>query len=189
MPATKPTPLSFLLSRLKANPKADYASLRKAAEKRKLKVWPIMYGRAQAMLGLVPMAKRGQGKAAKAKAGKAGKTPRKPGRPVSANSKSAKIRELLETGASPAAIAKQVGASVNLVYKVRFTMGAAKKRGPGRPPKAKLPGRRGPGRPRKTVGVDGLDGLVTAIREQTRQAQQLRAALEKVRELVEGALG
>lgn len=181
--------MSFLLSRLKRNPKADYATLRKAAEKRKLTVWPIMYGRAQAMLGLVPMAKRGQGKAAKAKAGKADKTPRKRGRPVSPDSKSGRIRELLKKGGSAADIAKQVGATVSLVYQVRSSMGAAKKRGPGRPPKSKLPGRRGPGRPRKAVGVDGLDGLVTAIREQTRQAQQLRAALEKVREIVEGALG
>lgn len=185
MPATKPTPLSFLLSRLKRNPKADYASLRKAAEQRKLKVWPIMYGRAKAMLGLVPMAKRGQGKAAKAKAGKA---PAKRGRPVSADSKSGRIRELLKKGGSPADIAKQVGATQSLVYYVRSSMGAAKKRGPGRPPKAKLPRRRGPGRPRKAVGVDGLDGLVTAIREQSRQAQQLRDVLERVRELVESAL-
>lgn len=186
MPATRPTPLSFLLSRLKRNPKADYASLRKAAEKRKLEVWPVMFGRAKALLGLVPMARRGQGKAAKATAAK---KPGKRGRPVSADSKSAKIRELLKKGGSPAEIAKQVGATVSLVYTVRSNMGAAMKRGPGRPPKAKLPSRRGPGRPRKATGVDGLDGLVTAIREQTKQAQQLRAALEKVRELVAGALG
>jgi hypothetical protein len=37
--------------------------------------------------------------------------------------------------------------------------------------------------------VDGLDGLVSAIREQSRETQRLRAALERVRELVEGALG
>jgi transposase-like protein len=184
MPATKPTPLSFLLSRLKANPKADYASLKAGAEKQKLKVWPIMYGRAKALLGLVPSAKRGQGRAAKAS-----KAPGKRGRSVSADSKSAKIRELLSSGASAAEIAKQVGASANLVYAVRSKMGMTGKRGPGRPQKAKLPVRRGPGRPRKAAGMDGLDGLVTAIREQTRQAQQLRATLEKVRELVAGALG
>lgn len=185
MAVKKQTPLEFLVARLKANPKADYGALKAVAEKRKLEVWPVMFGRAKALLGLVPMAKRGQGKAAKARARKA---PGKRGRPVSANSKSARIRELLKTGASAADIAKQVGASVNLVYGVRHRLGAAKKRGPGRPPKVTLPVRRGPDRPRKALGVDGLDGLVTAIREQSRQAHQLRAALERVRELVAEAL-
>ena len=87
MAAKKTNPgFDFIVAALKKNPKATYKDIAAAAAKKKLKVFPIMFGRAQAMLGIVKQAKRGKGKAAKAKA-KAAKavkaTPAKrgPGRP------------------------------------------------------------------------------------------------------------
>lgn len=71
--------MDFIVDSLKSNRGAKYADIADAAAKKKLKVYPIMFGRAQALLGIVKMAPRGQGKAARKKAGLAPK--RGPGRP------------------------------------------------------------------------------------------------------------
>src|SRR5262245_55647832 len=95
--------MEFLVSALKSNRKAAYADLKAKADAKKLEIYPIMFGRAQALLGIVKSAKRGQGKAAKAAAAKAGAGKR--GRPVgsgTAGSKSDRIRALLSSGLSAA---------------------------------------------------------------------------------------
>ena len=72
--------MEFIVDNLKSNRNAKYADVAAAAAKKKLKIWPIMWGRAQALLGIVKSAPRGQGKMARAKrAAAAGK--RGPGRP------------------------------------------------------------------------------------------------------------
>lgn len=88
MAAKKANPgFDFIIAALKKDPKATYKDIAAAAAKKKLKVFPIMFGRAQAMLGIVKQAKRGDGKAKKAKAAKATKAAkaapakRGPGRP------------------------------------------------------------------------------------------------------------
>ena len=81
MAAKKPSPaMDFIVSQLKKNPKVAYADVRARAESRRLTIYPIMYGRAQAMLGLVKMAPRGSGKKAKAAAARAGAAPTANGR-------------------------------------------------------------------------------------------------------------
>ena len=80
MAAKKPNPaMDFIVSSLKSNRGTSYKDIAEAATKKRLKVYPIMFGRAQALLGIVKMAPRGQGKAARAKAGLAPR--RGPGRP------------------------------------------------------------------------------------------------------------
>ena len=75
--AKKPNPaMDFIVASLKSNRNAKYSDIAEAAAKKRLKVFPIMFGRAQALLGIVKAAPRGQGKAARAKAAKRG-----PGRP------------------------------------------------------------------------------------------------------------
>jgi len=82
MAAKKANPgFDFIIAALKKDPKATYKDIAAAAAKKKLKVFPIMFGRAQAMLGIVKQAKRGDGKAKKAKAAKAAPAKRGPGRP------------------------------------------------------------------------------------------------------------
>ena len=68
--ATKKTSpaMEFVVAALKKNPKVEYAAVKEAASKKGLTVFPIMYGRAKALLGLVKVSPRGTGKAAKAKA-------------------------------------------------------------------------------------------------------------------------
>ncbi len=56
----------FLVEQLRAQPTVSYGELRREAEARGLKLAPIMYGRAKALLGLVPVRPRGQGRARKA---------------------------------------------------------------------------------------------------------------------------
>lgn len=84
MAAKKKSPgFEFIITALKKNRKANYQDISAAAAQKKLKVFPVMFGRAQMILGIVKAAKRGTGKVAKAKAQKArvaaGK--RGPGRP------------------------------------------------------------------------------------------------------------
>ncbi|MEZ5966636.1 MAG: hypothetical protein R3F56_22555 [Planctomycetota bacterium] len=66
--------MDFIVESLKKNSKASYADIHAAAEKRGYTIYPINYGRAKAILGLVKVAPRGQGR-------KAVKTGRGPGRP------------------------------------------------------------------------------------------------------------
>jgi hypothetical protein len=78
MAAKKPSPqFDFIVDQLKKNPNAAYGEIAAAAQKKGMKVFPIMYGRAKAMLGLVASAPRGSGKATRKKAAaKAAKAPK-----------------------------------------------------------------------------------------------------------------
>lgn len=174
----------FLVSALKANKDAEYADLKKKADEKGLKVFPIMFGRAKTVLGLIKAKPRGSAKAAKTGAKKAGKKARKGpapkrGRPAGGGaSKSDRIRELLRAGEAPVAIAKKVGCTTGLVYNVKNSMG----RGSGR---ATL--RRGPGRPPKAArSAEGLGGIIEALQQSDRERGQLLRALEQIRGIVEG---
>ncbi len=85
MVAKKTNPaMEFIVDSLKSNRSVAYRDIAEAAAKKRLKVFPIMFGRAQALLGIVKSAARGQGKAAKAARVKAGAqmgVKRGPGRP------------------------------------------------------------------------------------------------------------
>lgn len=58
---------AFLVTELKQNQQARYGDLLAAASAKGLKVYPVMFGRAQAMLGIVKQSKRGAGKVARRK--------------------------------------------------------------------------------------------------------------------------
>ncbi len=55
----------FVVGLLEKNPEAPYAEIAAAAQKKGFKIYPIVYGRAKAKLGLVPTAPRGSGAARK----------------------------------------------------------------------------------------------------------------------------
>jgi hypothetical protein len=109
-------------------------------------------------------------------------TPKKRGRQPDANSKSGKIRELLKTGMSAGEIAKKLGCTPALVYNVK-----ARVAGGG-------PRKRGPGRPRSNSGgsssgsMNGLAGLLDAVKGSERERAALRAALERIQSVIEDAL-
>ncbi|GAB4147760.1 MAG: hypothetical protein Fur0037_16030 [Planctomycetota bacterium] len=58
----------FIVSKLKANKDISYADVKAAADKKKLKIFPIMFGRAKVLLGYVKASPRGKGKASAKKA-------------------------------------------------------------------------------------------------------------------------
>ena len=62
---TKPNALSFCRSYLRRSPKATYAQVKKAADTKKIALWPISYGRAKALEGLLPKKKKAKKKVAK----------------------------------------------------------------------------------------------------------------------------
>ena len=81
--------MDLIVAALKRNKNVTYGQVKAAADAKRVTVYPIMFGRAKALLGLVKVAKRGQGKAARRKAGKRGPgRPRKVGRRASASSNS-----------------------------------------------------------------------------------------------------
>ena len=87
MAASKSNPaMEFIVDSLKSDRSAAYKDIAEAAAKKKLKIYPIMFGRAQALLGIVKAAPRGQGKAAKAAKAKAAKAaaPAAPAAPAAA---------------------------------------------------------------------------------------------------------
>lgn len=164
--------MEFLVSSLKSNRQAQYAELKAKADEKKLRVFPIMFGRAQALLGIVRSAKRGKGKAAKAAAAKRD-------RAAGGSSKSDQVRALLATGMAPAEIAKKVGCSTPLVYTIKSSMksgGGGASRGPGRPRKA------------ASSNFDGLSGILDAVKNNERERTQLRSALERIQAVIADAL-
>ena len=56
----------FVIGLLQKTPEIAYADVAAAAQKKGYKIYPIVYGRAKAKLGLVPTAPRGTGEAARA---------------------------------------------------------------------------------------------------------------------------
>jgi len=75
--------MDLIVAALKRNPKISYAAVKESASKKRLTIYPIMYGRAKALLGLVPVSARGsKKKAAKRGPGRPRKVGRRgPGRP------------------------------------------------------------------------------------------------------------
>ena len=184
--------MAFLLAALEKDRGASYGDLKAAAEKKDLEVFPIMYGRAQALLGIVKAAKRGEGKAAKATKAKAAKVQKasaaparaagKRGRPMNSDSKSGQIRALIQTGMSAADIAAKVGCTTALVYNVKSAVAGGKRRGPGRPAKAAAPALSISG------GLDGIAGIVAAVKQSEQQRASLHAVLVRIQAILADAL-
>lgn len=74
--------LEFTRKFLKKKPTASYADVRDAADKKKIKLYPIVYGRAKALEGLVKVSPYGSKKNAAAAGPKRG-----PGRPKGSKNK------------------------------------------------------------------------------------------------------
>jgi hypothetical protein len=55
----KVTPIEFVKEKLKQNPEASYKEIKAQAKLEGLTVYPVVYGRAKALLGLVPTAPYG----------------------------------------------------------------------------------------------------------------------------------
>lgn len=87
MAKIKSASMQFIMDELRKNKDISFADLRTKAEKKGLSIFPISFGRAQALLGIVKSAKRGEGKAALAKGAAAAAVaggvdaPRRRGRP------------------------------------------------------------------------------------------------------------
>jgi hypothetical protein len=75
-----PEALAFIVAALKANKGVSYADVKERADKKGMRIYPVMYGRAKALLGLVKVSPRGQGRFALAKRGLL--PARRPGRPA-----------------------------------------------------------------------------------------------------------
>src|SRR5690606_12770523 len=116
MAAKKQSPaMAFIVAALQQDSSASYQDLKAAAEEKDLQLYPVMFGRAQKMLGLIKGAKRAVNKPAVAKETKPKIAAKSPG----GSSKSDQVRDLLGSGMSAAEIAQKVGCTVPLVYNVK----------------------------------------------------------------------
>jgi hypothetical protein len=168
--------MAFIVESLKKNKSTTYADIKAAASKKGLKVWPIMFGRAQLLLGHVKGAKRGTGKYARASAAKAaGGSPS--GRKPDASSKSGQVRELLKSGMAPMDIAKRIGCTPGLVYNVKSSLSGGAK-DVGRQRKNTLPA---------SNGV-GFDSILDAVRNTEAQLGRYRTALERINTMLREVL-
>jgi hypothetical protein len=169
----------FLVEALRADRTASYSDLQAKAKAKNLTVYPVMFGRAKALLGLTSTAKRG-GRRSAASTARAASGKRRPGRPKGGSeSKSGRIRELLKTGMSPAEIAKRVGSTVGLVYNVRSSDGGS----------ARKVGRVKPGRRATRAPAGGsnghLAGVVSMLQDQARERARLLRAIEQIRAVLD----
>jgi hypothetical protein len=64
-----PEALAFIVAALKADKNVSYKDVKERADKKGLSIFPVMYGRAKALLGMVKVSPRGQGRFAMAKKG------------------------------------------------------------------------------------------------------------------------
>lgn len=113
--------------------------------------------------------------------------PAKRGRKPDASSKSGQIRALLASGMSTAEIAKKVGCTPALVYNVKAKAGGAKKRGPGRPAKAK--GAKGTRKAAASISTaTGIEGILVAVKGAEQERAKMLAALEKIQVVLADAL-
>ncbi len=87
--------LDYIVARLKKNPQATYKAIQEGAEKKGLTVYPVMYGRAKLLLGLVKPGKKKRKKTAKRGPGRPRKTAGRRGRPSKASSPLTAVQELM----------------------------------------------------------------------------------------------
>ena len=85
---------AFVHDFLKRNPKAEFATIRDAAKKKRMTIYPIVYGRAQAALGIVKSKPRGSKKAAR-KVGRPAGTGARRGRPPASMSANDSLSDLI----------------------------------------------------------------------------------------------
>lgn len=153
--------MEFIVAALKSNPGVSYKEVAAAAAESKLTVFPIMYGRAQKMLGLAKGAAAGKSKAAKAS--KAPKAPKaKP-----AKAKGSKVGR--PKGKASAAVAEA----------------APVKRGRGRPRKNPLPVTVS----KASIKAGSMEGIVAAVKSADLARARYMAAIEKIQAIIAGALG
>lgn len=168
MAAKKQSPaMAFIVAALKKDKSASYQDLAAAAEEKGLQLYPVMYGRAQKMLGLVKGAKRAPAKPVVAKAKAAAKS-------SGGGSKSDQVRELLGSGMTAAEIAKKVGCTVPLIYNVKSKANEKKSSGKGRPRKVAA-----------GSGVGDLGAILAAVQEGARETDRMRKALEKIQGILQ----
>jgi hypothetical protein len=100
------------------------------------------------------------------------------GRKPDAGSSPARSANCSAPALSASDIAKKVGATPALVYNIKARMGGGG-------------AKRGPGRPRSTgsgSSMDGLAGILDAVKGAERERSRLRAALERIQSILVDAL-
>ena len=102
------------------------------------------------------------------------------GRKPDPSSKSGRARELLATGMTPTDVAAKIGCTTALVYNIRARMDGAKK-------KRTLPIRESKRAVTASPAVE-LDGILAAVKGAEQERVKMRAALERIQQVLAEAL-
>jgi hypothetical protein len=202
--------MEFVLGELRSDPTLSFAELKEHAHRNGFEVFPILYGRAKAMLGLVP-AKQGK-PVAKATAGVLpggvetaapdSPEPRSPGRgrtlgPEMQFAVAALEKNPRATNREVKATAAEAGLTITpqLMLRARARLGLPSQRkaardaatgatGAGLPAKSARTARP-PTPARPDAGLLDLESLVASIREMEAERDRLRDTLERIVRIIE----
>jgi hypothetical protein len=164
-----PEALALIVATLTANPESTYADVKDKAEKKGFTIFPVMYGRAKALLGLVKVSPRGEGRFAMAKKAPALKAAAKAAAKVAAAASSAVKAPKAQKTQKAAKVAKApVTAPI-----------VTGKRGPGRPPKVAA----------AASFAGGLEGVLAVVKQNEQERVRLRGTLERLHSMISDALG
>ena len=164
MAAKKSSPtFEFTKKYLQRRPSASFTDVQAAAQKKGLKVIPVVYGRAKKLLGLAKPATAKKKKAKKvAKRGRPAKTTARRGRPPKSATSAGALMHGHTFCGTP--LGASVAREVLAIYREEAVLDAA------RPKAAKI-----------------ADAIL-AMRRNDQDREQLRKALERIREIVDSAL-
>lgn len=184
----KPTTtlMEFVLGELRTNPELTFAELKARANLHRIKVYPVSYGRAKALLGLVPTRPRAPRKPKESERPSAAAAPAAPtptparaaGRPMGARMQwlLQRLQATPDTGfpdLRAAAAAAGFVVTPQIVSLAKGRLGLRQRRG-SRPPRAESA-------PAATASqAFDLDSLVATIREIEAERNRLRAALTQI---------
>ncbi len=165
-----PEALALIVATLTANPESTYADVKDKAEKKGFTIFPVMYGRAKALLGLVKVSPRGEGRFAMAKKAPALKAAAKAAAAAVKAPKAPKTQKAAKVAKAPVMASIVTG-----------------KRGPGRPPKVAAATNLAGNLAGNFAG--GLEGVLAVVKHNEQERVRLRGTLERLHSMISDALG
>jgi hypothetical protein len=166
----------FVVGLLEQNPEISYAEVAKAASEKGFKIYPIVYGRAKAKLGLVPTAPRGTGAAARAKQKKLNEE-READSHEDSDDDDFGSRPIVSPFARPAPAPQPAPPRPFAPAPASPSFGSSPQ-----------PRRDGPAQPAINPMLGGIESVISHVKASEAQRERFRQALVKIQAILEEAL-
>lgn len=166
----------FIVELLEQNPEISYAEVAEAASAKGFKIYPIVYGRAKAKLGLVPTAPRGTGAAARAKQKKLNEE-REVDTHEDSDDDDFGSRPIVSPFARPTPAPQPAPARPFAPAPASPSFGSSPQ-----------PRRDGPAQPATNPMLGGIESVISHVKASEAQRERFRQALVKIQAILEEAL-